>query len=78
MAARYPVAKLIGAGRASVVEQAADDAAEQAAAGLTLGVAAAAILLRRVEVGALQPDPARTGEAIEDEVAGAAAEEARS
>ena len=49
----------------------------RAASALSLLVAAGARLLyRRVEVGALEADPARAGEAVEHEVAGAAAEEA--
>src|SRR5450755_3525208 len=61
----------------SVVEQAADDPAEQAAATLALGVAAAALLHVGMEVGALQADSPGAGEAVEDEVAAAPAEEAR-
>src|SRR5579862_3905819 len=52
-----------------VVQEAADDAAEQAAAASALGIAASALLDRRVVVGALQADPPGTGEAVEDEVA---------
>ena len=56
------------------VEQAADEAADQTAAALALGVAARALGHRRVVIGALQPDAARAGEAVEDEVAAAAQE----
>ena len=43
---------------------------------LLLAAATAGLLYRRMEVGALEADPARSGEAVEHEVAGAAAEEA--
>src|SRR5580704_3142365 len=59
-----------------VVEKAADDVAETASALLLLAAASAGLLSRRVEVGALEADPARTREAVEHEVASAAGEEA--
>src|SRR5579875_1648930 len=76
--ARYPAVNAmiasLAAVRASVAEQAADHAAERVAA--LLRGAARALGDRRVVVGALQADAARAGEAVEDEVAGAAAEQA--
>src|SRR3954453_4113860 len=56
-----------------LVEQAANEAADQPAAALALSIAAGAFLHGRVEVGALDTDPAGPGEAIEDQVPSPAA-----
>src|ERR1035441_7682083 len=70
--ARYPGGWLIGH-RSSVVQQAADDVAEHAAA-FTLRVAARALGDRRMEVGALESDPSGPREPGEHQIATAAAQ----